>query len=132
METTNETTTTRQCARCQREAYPYCPASHHEHDAANAAALVELRTAYLVQIRQLIATYPAQAQNEAHYLLEVARSRLGRMRRDVETKGGHSVYRTGDLVLAWPSLWLGDDSSVWHGRNSCTTVVNSYAVEVIL
>lgn len=94
--------------------------------------LINLREQYLKQIRKLIATYPAQAQNERYYLHKVATAQLGRMREGARTKGDHSVFERFDLVLVWPPEWsMATTSTVWHPRNDCPTVVDKYRVEVV-
>lgn len=94
--------------------------------------LVALREAFLAHVRALIAQYPAQATNEAYYLHRAAIAQLGSMRRAVATKGNFSTYAIGDEVLVWPPAWaMASDAEVWHPRNSCCTVVDKHAVQVV-
>lgn len=97
-----------------------------------ALALATLRDAYRAHNAALIAKYPAQQANAATYAREADIAELGRMRSNVATKGNHSTYEAGELVLVWPSAWsMSDDTTVWHPRNPCRTVVAKCRVEVI-
>ena len=103
----------------------------HMTKTEQAAELVRLRAAFLVHVRQLIATYPAQAANEAFYLRQAATAQLGRMRSEIRTKGDFSVFHADDLVLTWiPAGAMAQDREVWHDRNACCTQVSSYSVEI--
>lgn len=96
-----------------------------------APELVTLRTAYLARVRELIATYPAQAANEMYYLGRVATARLGRIKQTVSPKGSPALER-GELVLVWMPEWsLSDSATVWGASSSSDIGCHKWSVEVV-
>lgn len=96
------------------------------------SSLNTLRSLYLSAIDGLVARYPRQEANRAHYRAWAEGARLGRITRPIRTKGALSVYETGALVLFSSDREEGT-VAVW-GRtdgDSLTTLVGADAVEPV-
>lgn len=100
----------------------------HTNPSTAHATFAQLVEAYRAHIAALVATYPAQAGNVAHYAEQLAGARIGRILRPVSTKGRHSTYAKGDMVLVFTGIDT-QTVSVWSlGRTNSTIIPTSHVV----
>lgn len=102
---------------------------------ANTLILEALRARYRVHVAKLMTDYPAQIANVNHYAHKAETAKLGRVRRDITTKGELSTFVAGEFVLAWPSSFklpnFARNVGAWHPRNPIETSLDSTIVEVL-
>lgn len=100
----------------------------------NDAILNELRAAYLRAVTRLEEQIPAQKVWRQDREAWAASAKLGRISQGVRTKGGHSNYPKGMLVLFAPDSDSDQDLvCVWNRRDGdeCRTLLATHKVEVI-
>lgn len=78
-----------------------------------------LRAQFLAAVEALIAQYPGQAQNRAHYVRWAESAQLGETTRRIRTKGGYTDVARGALVLFAANPYAAEDGlalEMWAPR----------------
>lgn len=99
--------------------------------------LSTLRSSFLSAVEALVAQYPAQAQNRAHYARWAEAAKLGETTRRIRTKGGYTDVARGTLVLFAANPHAAEDGmalEMWAPRADGTpnmTLVDAETVQAL-